>query len=196
MKCIKLYSLLFFFSLSSLAFAGLRLPSFAPGKYIPEFSLINQFNKEITQDALKGKIVVMNFIFTRCQAPHMCPASTKRMVELQTMVKEQRVKNVQFVTLTFDPEYDTPEVLKMYAQAYQINNSNFYLLTGSSTTIKKLLKHFAIYTAPQKGSISHNIKTLLFDPNGKLYYYQAGHEWSAPHFLKKIQTLQSKSISI
>ena len=72
-----------------------------------------------------GKVVVINFIFTRCQAMEMCPASTMRMSLLQDKARETGLDGLHFLSITFDPEYDSPGILKQYAKSYDIEFDTF-----------------------------------------------------------------------
>lgn len=112
---------------------------------VPDFSLTNQLGQIVSWKDLQGKIVVADFIFTRC--PSICPQMTRNMKRLQDAVKNNnRVGSrdanfVHFISFTVDPEHDSVPVLKQYADRYQINPQNWWLLTGS----KKEIYDFALH---------------------------------------------------
>jgi len=158
------------------------------GESIPPFALYNQNGELTTNEDLKGKLSIMNFIFTRCRNPKMCPASTKRMHELQQQIKDLGLQDkVRFVTVTFDPEYDTPGVLQHYARSYQIDQNNYSFLTGNPDAIENLQKQFGIITQSVDGTINHNMRTLLIDEQGRIAYGQTGPQWSVKAFVNQIK---------
>jgi protein SCO1/2 len=87
------------------------------GEQVPDFSLYDQTGAVVQSVRFRGKQIMLNFIFTRCPVATMCPAATLKMMETQRLAKEAGVPNVEFVSITLDPAYDTPGVLKDYADA-------------------------------------------------------------------------------
>jgi cytochrome oxidase Cu insertion factor (SCO1/SenC/PrrC family) len=105
---------------------------------ITDFSLVNQVGKSVTKDNLLGKIFVADFIFTSCAGA--CPIMTTKMLELSTMFKYDDA--IRFVSFSVDPETDTPDVLKQYAESYGINDSaKWIFLTGDKKEIVRLVKN-------------------------------------------------------
>ena len=80
------------------------------GDYIPNFAMINQHGEYLQIRQLQGKPFILNFIFTRCTVPKMCPASSKRMSVLQDTTRESGLSDLQFVTISFDPDFDSPGI--------------------------------------------------------------------------------------
>lgn len=148
------------------------------GDRIPEFRLCDQNGGSVTDKDLAGKIVVMNFIFTRCGAPTMCPESTRKMRELSDLVKKELLqKEVWFITISFDPGHDTPEVLGQYARGFNIDLSNYSFLTGDAEVIKRLTRLFGVYTISEKGTINHTAKTVIIDKAGRMIYESSKVNW-------------------
>lgn len=189
MKFYLLIGLLWAFSPATTVLAAAHSHSIIKiGDFMPSFTLYNQDGKTITQKDLLGKIVVLNFIFTRCGVPTMCPASTKKMVELQKLVHDNRLSNnVSFVTISFDPIFDTPAILKKYAEAYKIDLSNYSFLTGDAEVIKNLTRLFGVYTISEKGTINHTMKTMVINKNGKVIYGACKIDWQPKTFLQIIK---------
>jgi protein SCO1/2 len=112
---------------------------------VADFSLTNQENKPVSWDSLKGKIVIADFFFTRC--PTICPGLTKNMKRLAESVNNgKRVGDktnemVHFLSFSIDPERDSVERLKNWANRFQINPEQWWLLTGSKKTIYDLIIH-------------------------------------------------------
>jgi protein SCO1/2 len=132
---------------------------------------------------------VLNFIFTRCRAATMCPASTTRMSELQALAREGGMEELHFVTITFDPEYDSPGILRQYADSYGLEHDNFHLLTATQELVDDLLRQFGILTMEEDGTINHTMATLLVDANGRVAFRKEGAKWTTEEFLKEAKQL-------
>jgi cytochrome oxidase Cu insertion factor (SCO1/SenC/PrrC family) len=130
---------------------------------VPEFSLTDQNGQTVTSSDLRGKIWITDFIFTRCAGP--CPLMTARMLEMQkALVKTPEVK---LVSVTVDPEYDTPEVLKAYAEANFADPERWKFLTGDKAVIEKLVTEgFMQHLSEEGGEPVHGTMFLIVDGNG------------------------------
>jgi len=159
------------------------------GDYIPDFAGIDQNGNFVQIQELRGRPFVINFVFTRCQVPEMCPASTSRMEELQERAGEEGLDDLQFVTITLDPEFDSPGVLKQYAKGYGIEEENFYLLTGTQEWVDDVLRRFGILTVEEDGTINHTMATLLVDGSGRVSYRKEGSSWKVEEFIEAARKL-------
>ena len=130
---------------------------------VPEFALTDQNGDEVTMADLRGKIWIADFIFTRCAGP--CPLMTASMLEMQkALVKTPEVK---LVSVTVDPAYDTPEVLKAYAEANFADPNRWKFLTGEKEVIEKLVTEgFMQHLAEENGEPVHGTMFLLVDGQG------------------------------
>lgn len=161
------------------------------GENLPDFALYNQ-KGEVAQAAhWRGKQIMLNFIYSRCPIATMCPLSTTKMMEAQGLAKQAGVPNLELVSITLDPEYDTPGVLREYAEARGIDTANFSFLTGPEGAIKDLLKQFGVLSEleGEKGSplIKHTLTTLLIDEQGKIAWRADGSSWSPAEFVGKMK---------
>ncbi len=159
------------------------------GDYIPNFGMIDQNGDFFQIRELLGTRFVINFIFTRCTVPAMCPASSSRMSDLQDVARETGLKDLQFVTITFDPEFDSPGILRQYAQGYGIEEDNFHLLTGTKEVVQDLLRQFGILTMEEDGTINHTMATLVIDENGRIAFRKEGSQWEVEEFVEEIRKL-------
>lgn len=159
------------------------------GDYIPAFAMIDQDGKFLQMSQLRGKAFVMNFIFTRCTSPTMCPASTTRMSQLQDEARAAGLENLDFVTITFDPEFDSPGILREYADGYGIEGGNFHLLTSTREAVDDVLRQFGILTMNENGTINHTMATLLIDANGRVAFRREGSTWTVEEFLEEAKAL-------
>ena len=158
------------------------------GESLPSFALYNQFGDLVKSSDLRGKTCVINFIFTRCMNPRMCPAATMRMQQLQELAKEQGVEDVLFISMTLDPDFDTPGVFNAYAADRGIDGSNFYFLGGPNAVLFDLKEQLGILASKDpKVIINHTMRTIIVSPSGEIVYEVPGSMWDKGDFLKRIK---------
>jgi len=135
-------------------------------KKVPDFSFIDQNRDTITNKDYLGKVYVVEFFFTTC--PTICPRMNKNLVQIQNAFKE--FQNFGVASFTINPKYDTPEVLKDYAERYDITNPNWHLMTGDQDEIYDLAnKGFPLYVAQDtdiEGGFEHSGHFALIDKEG------------------------------
>ena len=156
------------------------------GENLPDFALYDQEGKVVTAVRFRGKQIMMNFIYSRCPVATMCPAATANMMITQRKAREAGVKNIEFVSITLDPENDTPGVLKEYARVRGIDTSNFSFLTGPDGAIKDLLTQFGVIADFDGSIVKHTLSTLLIDEQGKIIWRTDGSQWSPDEFVSKM----------
>jgi len=157
------------------------------GDSLPPFALYDQDGHVITTDYFDGSVTVVNFIFTRCSIAEMCPASTLRMKKLQMLASKTKVAHVKFLSITLDPEFDTPGVLKSYALAYDLNEENFRLGTSTKTTIDDLTRQFGIFRKDVNDlPLDHTMRTLIINSKRQIIYQFPGSQWAAEDFLARL----------
>jgi len=169
-----------------------RLPSgryLGPDDRAPEFTLIDQNGELLSVERLRGKAFVMNFIFTRCPDPTMCSLSTSKMARLQKMATKAGIENVAFISVTLDPEYDTPAVLKQYGRSYGIDDANFHLATGPKGAVEALTKGLGVTSMKNDETILHSLATSLVGPDGTILLRSERSDWSPDAFLEKLKEL-------
>jgi len=133
---------------------------------VPNFSFINQEGKKITNKDYEGKVYVIEFFFTSC--PTICPRMNRNLIQIQNEFKD--FEDFGVASFTINPDYDTSEVLKAYAEKYGITNPNWHLMTGDKEVIYKLSNEgFYIYAAENpdvEGGFEHSGNFALIDKNG------------------------------
>ena len=149
---------------------------------VPEFSLTDQNGQTVTNADLRGKIWIADFIFTRCKGP--CPLMTSRMLEMQKALT--KTPEVKLVSVTVDPEYDTPEVLKGYAGANFADPDRWKFLTGDKAVIEKLVTEgFMQHLDEENGEPVHGTMFLVVDGNGMV---RSARMLEDPELIPKILT--------
>lgn len=162
------------------------------GDQVPPFALYDQDGDVITTDYLNGSVTILNFIFTRCSEPEMCPASTIKMKKLQGLVKKTEIPYVKFLSITLDPAFDSPGVLKSYARGYNLEESNFRLGTAGKTVISDLIRQFGILRKKEPDiPLDHTMRTLIINSRRQIVYQVPGKGWSVEDFLGRLQGQQS-----
>lgn len=164
-----------------------------------KFSLVNQNNKPIVfPDFVKGKISIVGYIFTNC--PDICPLTTNNMRLIQEKIKQEKIDNVEFVSITFDPKTDTPEVLRKFAEIRNLDLSNWNFLTGEKTIIDSLIKSVGVFAVPGDSTVLKSGKTIyyyvhtdriqLIDKNGKTRKNYPGSKINLDEIISDIKTLE------
>lgn len=157
------------------------------GENLPDFALYDLSGEVVQSARFRGKQIMLNFIFTRCPVATMCPAATQKMMETQRLAREAGVANLELVSITLDPVYDTPGVLKEYADARGIDTGNFSFLTGPEGAIKDLLAQFGVITEFQGPILNHTLATILINEQGRIIHRFDGSNWEPRDFVAKMR---------
>jgi len=134
------------------------------GLKVPSFSLIDQNGKTVSLSDFEGKVVVVDFIYTRCPLPDVCPRLSANFASVS---KKLRGRDVEFLSITIDPQYDTPAVLSEYARRWQAGDS-WRFLTGPAEQIQEVAGLFGLIYWPEEGSITHTVATAVIGRDGTL----------------------------
>lgn len=157
------------------------------GDTLPPFALYDQDGEILTTDYFDGSVTVLNFIFTRCSISEMCPASTMRMKKLQALAKDSNIPHVKFLSITLDPQFDTPGILKSYALAYDLDEENFRLGAARKQVIDDLTRQFGIFRKDVEGlPLDHTMRTMIINSRRQIIYQFPGSQWAAEDFLARL----------
>jgi protein SCO1 len=161
------------------------LPKIGPA---PEFTLTRQDGKRLALRELRGKVLVITFIFASCT--DTCPLLTAKMAGLQSRLGPAFGPQVFFLSITVDPERDTPAVLKRYAEAHKANMAGWAFLTGSPAEIREVARRYGIYyKKTARGDVDHTFLTSLVDQNGILRVQYVGVRFNPDEMLRDLQSL-------
>lgn len=164
---------------------------------VADFSFTNQDEENVSRDDLAGEWWIADFIFTNCET--VCIPMTSNMVGLQNNLEEKDIP-MQIVSFSVDPDYDSPDVLKEYANEYDANLDNWDFLTGYDfETVRKLsIKSFrAPLKEPAYGSdqVTHDVRFFLVDPEGNIVKgYKGIEKETIDTLLDDIITLDEKGL--
>ena len=152
----------------------------------PDFILTDQDGQPLTLSGLRGKIIVMDFIFTHCPGP--CPILSLKFSRLQQQLGDRLGKKVMLLSITIDPRRDVPEVLKAYAQRYQANFAGWKFLTGTTRDILLVATAYgADYQASMEGVIDHRLLTCVIDQEGTVVKEFAGVNHTVEDLMAEIE---------
>lgn len=170
-----------------------------PIGFAPAFTLTNQDGKAFSLADARGKVAVVTFIFTRCM--DTCPALTAKLVEVQRKLGKKfggrnsganrnLASKVVFAAITVDPENDTPEVLKRYAQAHGANLNGWAFLTGTPAQIQEVVRNYAIFVKKQEqGELDHTFLTSIIDQSGVIRVQYMGVRFKNSEFMQDLRSL-------
>src|SRR5712691_7698724 len=164
------------------------LPRIGPA---PELSLTTQDGQRLSLTELHGKVVAVTFIYASCA--DTCPLLTAKMAGLQEALGADFGPKVFFLSITVDPERDTPAVLQRYAQAHGANLAGRAFLTGTPAEIRQVARRYGIYyKKTARGDVDHTFLTSLVDQSGTLRVQYMGARFDPDELLRDLQTLLRK----
>jgi protein SCO1/2 len=164
------------------------LPKIGPA---PEFALTSQDGAPVKLADYRGKVVAVTFIFTLCV--DTCPVLTPMMSFVQDQLGSDFGEKIRFVSITIDPERDTPEVLKDYAQAFGANLNGWSFLTGPPEIIRDVTRRYGVFAAKaENGSIDHTFLTSIIDRRGILRVQYLGVRFDPEEFRSDLVSLMKE----
>ncbi len=156
----------------------------------PVFELTDQDGKPRDLESLLGRAVLVDFIFTTCPGP--CPMLTASHVALQKALPAEIRERTHFVSITLDPERDTPEALRSYAEQRGADLSSWSFLTGDAENVKRVLQEFYVGSVRRPdGTIDHLVATYLIDPQGQIVERYIGLEVPRAEIIDDLRRLLS-----
>ncbi|MCC5905625.1 MAG: SCO family protein [Balneolaceae bacterium] len=165
-----------------------------------EFNLVDQDGQKISfPEAYSGNVMLVGYVYTHC--PDICPIITYNMRDVQRELAEE--EGLMLVSVSFDPDRDTPEILYQYAESYRLNQGNWRLLTGEKKEVEALLEKLQIATVktPTRFAedntpiyfIDHTDRVTLIDKKGQIRRHYMGSELSSDEVTEDIRTLLQES---
>ncbi len=174
--------------------AGLTMtPSIAAlvkvGESVPDFTLTDQHGASMSLSSLRGSVVAITFIYSRCPLPDYCPRMVANFAEVRNRYRERLGHDLTLLTVTFDPKYDTPEVLNNFAEHYGGNVPGWHFLSGSPEAIAAVCASFGIEYWSDQGLITHTLQTAVIDREGRLRARVEGRGFSARQIADLVGTI-------
>jgi len=166
-----------------------RLPTIGQA---PDFTLVSQDNLQVSLHDFRGKVVAVSFIYTYCT--DVCPMLTAHMASVQEKLGSAFGPKIAFVSITVDPERDTPDVLKEYSQSFGADLKGWSFLTGDPAVVHEVgRKYGVIAKKAANGDVDHTLLTSLVDPNGMLRVQYLGVRFDLEEFRDDLVSLLDES---
>jgi protein SCO1 len=168
-----------------------RIELLKPGELVPDFEMTTQDGKRVKLSELRGNVVVLTFIYTRCPLPDYCPAldaKFRRLAERLGAVKT-RAERVRLLSVSFDPEHDTPEVLRAHAAMQGARPPLWTFAVASHEELRRVIGRLGLIYAPTANQIIHSVSTAVIAPDGTLAQLvsgEAGKSWKPDDLLPTI----------
>lgn len=162
------------------------------GDPVPDVALVTQDGEAVRLSDYRGRTVALTFVFTRCPFPEFCPRMMARFAAAHEalIADEERRGSTHLLTISFDPAYDTPEILKAFGVSFQKTAPPFThweLATGTDEDIRTLGEALGLTYVPESQSFAHNLRTAVIDPEGKLAVLLRGNEWTSEDLIDAIE---------
>jgi len=165
------------------------------GQTVPDFVLTDQERRLVALSQFSGKVVLINFIYTRCALPNFCMRISNNFGILQRRFKARMGKDLILLTVTFDPVHDTPEAMAHYARIWKADPETWRFLSGATAEIARVTGWFGVDFFPDEGLMDHSLHTAIIDPAGKLVVNLEGNEYTAGQLGDLVQTVLDRGPS-
>ena len=160
-----------------------RIPE--KGDAAPNFALVNQNGESIHLADYHGKVLLVTFIYTRCPLPDFCPRMNENFRAVQKLLQDTpgATQRTEFLSISFDPEHDTPAVLKHYASLYKKSapgekSFDWQFAAPSVKDLPQLAQFFGLVYRPEQAQIVHSLSTTVIGPDGKVEKWYSDNEWT------------------
>ncbi|MGD0647579.1 MAG: SCO family protein [Acidobacteriaceae bacterium] len=167
----------------------------AKGDDVPDFKLLNQSNHTIDVKQFRGKVVVMTFIYTRCPLADFCPRMSRNFAEIDKTLQSDPAlyKNTHLLSVSFDPTYDTPKVLRSYGGAYTGNFTketfqHWEFAAPSVAELPTMEQFFDVGVTPgENGTLQHSLSTVVIGKDGKIAAFWPTNDWTPAEVLAEVK---------
>ena len=169
--------------------------SMKPGDPMPDVELLTEEGKAVKLSQFQGEAVAFTMIFTRCPLPDFCPRMNRHFLAARDLLLKQSdgPKNWRFLSISFDPDFDKPEILAAYARTYRGDNPDRWLFASASTEVSDTFATlFDFRSGENDGSLVHNLRTLVLDPKGRLFRQFDGNQWTPAELAEAIAESASR----
>jgi protein SCO1/2 len=165
----------------------------APNTPLPDCALVDSRGQPFHLSDFRGQVVALTFIFTRCPLPDFCPRMNTQFAEVQRLLAaDAATQNWHLLSITLDPDYDTPERLAEYAARYQPDFARWTFATGSREEIEKLGAAVGLQITRAGALPQHNLRTVVVDPAGRVQHVFNGNAWAPEQLATQIRSAMSR----
>ena len=172
-------------------------PVLAPGDLVPEGDLVDENSRSRHLSEWRGSVVLLTFLYTRCPLPDFCPRLERNYLAVQKQLKNSGMaEHARLIAVSFDPAYDTPEVLKKHAAQVGADPAVWEYLTGDVTSVERFAAQFGITIMRNDADardITHNLRTAVIAPDGKLVEILSGNSWTPAEAVAAMRRVSPQS---
>lgn len=156
-----------------------------PGDAVPDFKLLNQDNKAIHIAQFKGRVILATFIYTRCPVPDYCPRISRNFAEIEKTLSADPslYTETHLLSISFDPAYDTPKVLKTYGTAYTGKQgkeafTHWEFVVAPKDDLNKVTEYFGVgVTSGENQTLNHSLSTIVIGKDGRIAAWFPTNDW-------------------
>ena len=170
------------------------------GDEVPNFTLRNQDDREIRVHDYRGKTLLLTFIYTRCPDPEYCTLMSSNFAQVDRDLGQdaELYAKTHLLSISFDPDYDTPKVLRSYGAAntgrYEKETfAHWEFAAGTKDQVKEIAQYFGLTYYPEKDQIVHGLRTVIVKPDGKIAKIFTGNEWKPADAIAEMKKLNTDS---
>lgn len=156
------------------------------GDPVPDYPLTNELGRAISLGQFKGGALGLTFIFTRCPFPTFCPRMSGNFEEASQKLAALKDINWHLLSVSFDPEFDTPQAMQAYARRYHYNPERWSFATGAMIEIDALTEQFGLMFPRSQAGFDHNLRTIVIDAQGRVQKLFIGNEWKVEDFVEEM----------
>lgn len=167
--------------------AGKEVQRLQAGEIVPDFSLIDQNGRPVSLRDFRGKAVLLTFIYTRCPLPNFCPLMSKNFASLQQRLEKQFPGKFHLLSVSIDPQFDQPEILKAYAARYTDDDRTWTFATGTPEQADAVSALFGLVQERAGGLINHDLRTALIGPDGRLVHVWKSNMWTPFEVQRRVE---------
>jgi protein SCO1 len=160
-------------------------PALPVGSPLPPFALTDQQGRTVTLADLRGKVAVLQFIYTRCPIAEVCPRMAAGFATLQRRFANDRA--LMLLSVSLDPRYDTPAVLAEYAKLWRAKWEAWRFLTGSPEAVDRLAGNFGVVYWPEDGTLTHTARTAIVGRDGRIAAVVEGASFRADQLVELVR---------
>ena len=163
-----------------------------PGEEVPDDALQDQTGETRKLSAWRGRALAVTFVYTRCPVPDFCPLMDRRFAEVQRAIAADPAlrDRAHLVSVSFDPAHDTVDVIRAHANARGADPRTWSYLTGPQAAVDRFTSRFGVSTIAENDdaqTISHNLRTAIVGPDGRLIKIYSGNEWTVEGLLADLR---------
>ncbi len=164
------------------------------GDEVPNFTLRNQDNREIRMKNYRGKTLLLTFIYTRCPVPDYCTLMSNNFAQIERALGQdpRMYEKTHLLSVSIDPAYDTPEVLRSYGAAHteryeKETFAHWEFAGGTSAQVKEIAQYFGLTYFPDKDQIIHGLRTVIVKPDGRVGKIYTGNDWKPEEVVEEMK---------